>query len=77
MRKVKIFPAPHVEVRIHVSDEMEKDLQECRRMAEMLGDGKDCNQCSWGDVNWMDTGFCDLVETQRERLERENNKSKE
>lgn len=60
MKKIKLFPAPHVEVRIHVSDEMEKDLQECRRMAETLGDGKDCAQCSWRDVDWLGTGLCEL-----------------
>lgn len=60
MKTVKIFPAPHVEVRIHVSDEMDKDLGECRGMARALGGGKDCNQCSWKDVEWLGTGLCEL-----------------
>lgn len=34
MKKVKFFPAPHVEVRVSVTDEMVTDLRECRRMAE-------------------------------------------
>lgn len=29
MQKIKIFPAPHVEVRVHVSDGMAADLREC------------------------------------------------
>lgn len=60
MQKVKIFPAPHMEVRIHVSDEMEKDLRECRRMSELEGDEKDCDSCSWREVDWLDRCFCDL-----------------
>lgn len=39
MRKIKLFPAPHTELRLDVSDEMEKDYQECRRMAQS---GDDC-----------------------------------
>ena len=31
MKKIKLFPAPHMEVRVFVSDEMEKDFVECRR----------------------------------------------
>lgn len=60
MKKIKLFPAPHVEVRIHLSDEMENDLQECRRMSVLPGDGKDCDQCSWDRVRWQGTGFCEL-----------------
>ena len=47
MKKIKLFPAPHTELRIDVSDEMEKDYRECRRMAQSQGSGKDCNTCSW------------------------------
>ena len=28
MRKIKLFPAPHVELRVSVSDEMEQLLEE-------------------------------------------------
>lgn len=34
MKKIKFFPAPHVEVRVSVTDEMVADLRECSRMAE-------------------------------------------
>ncbi len=30
MRKIKLFPFPHVEIRISVSDEMERDYWKCR-----------------------------------------------
>ena len=30
MKKIKLFPAPHVEIRIHVSEEMERDYAECQ-----------------------------------------------
>ena len=49
MKKIKLFPTPHMEVRIFVSDEMEKDFMECRRKT---GKGKipripSCDKCSW------------------------------
>lgn len=27
MKKVRIFPAPHVEIKLHISDEMIKDIK--------------------------------------------------
>lgn len=61
MKKVKLCPAPHVEVRVHVSGEMEKDLRECRQLEPMPEEEwKDCGQCSWLGVAWLDTGFCSL-----------------
>lgn len=30
MQKIKFFPAPHVEVRVSVTDEMVADLRECK-----------------------------------------------
>lgn len=46
MKKIKLWPAPHLEVRVCVSDEMEADIRECRERAEQGGHGKDCDQCS-------------------------------
>lgn len=66
MRKIKLFPAPHTELRLDVSDEMEKDYQECRRMAQSGGDGKDCNVCSWRPVEIGDTGLCEWPEVIRQ-----------
>lgn len=28
-KTIKIFPAPHVEIRLHVSEEMEEDFKKC------------------------------------------------
>lgn len=52
MRKIKLYPAPHLEVRIHVTEEMIADLKECRRMAEEsdFENTKDCEACSWHEV---------------------------
>ena len=52
MKKIKLFPAPHMEVRVFVSDEMEKDFVECRRKT---GKGKipripNCDKCSWEEL---------------------------
>lgn len=49
MKKIKIFPAPHVEVRVHVSEQMEKDMRECQELAQRCG-VVDCDSCSWDDV---------------------------
>lgn len=66
MKKIKIFPCPHVEFRIHVSDEMEKDFKECSKLFA-TADGKDCNACSWNDVVIDDMGLCEWPVV-RERL---------
>ncbi len=58
-RKIKLFPVPHVELCIHASDEMVKDLRECQRLAKLQGDGKDCQTCSWREVEIENTGLCE------------------
>lgn len=60
MRKIKLFPAPHVEVRIYVSEQMETDLKRCKESAALLGSGADCDTCSWNHVQWCNTGMCEL-----------------
>ena len=71
MKKIKFFPAPHVEVRVSVTDEMAADLRECRRMAEETNyEGcKDCDDCSWREVEIPDTRMCELEEVLRQVLE--------
>lgn len=62
MRKIKLFPSPHVEIRIHVSDEMEKDYAECVKNS-FAGIGSEeslCDGCSWADISICDTGACEL-----------------
>jgi hypothetical protein len=48
---------------------MEKDYQECRRMAQSWDDGKDCNTCSWWPVEIEDTGLCEWPEVIRQMEE--------
>lgn len=62
MKKIKLFPAPHVEVRIHVSDEMERDYAECvKNNREGIGNEEfPCDGCSWADVEVYGTGVCEL-----------------
>lgn len=42
-KTIKIFPAPHVEVRLHVSKEMVKDFKAC---CDTGGLGQLCTECS-------------------------------
>lgn len=62
MKKIKLF-APHVELRIYVSDEMIKDFQECKKIAaeSEFEEFKDCGTCSWDKACIGDTGMCELV----------------
>lgn len=61
MKKIKIFPSPHVEVRVYVSEQMEKDMRQCQNSAQSSKD-LDCASCSWKDVNIPKTGLCELPE---------------
>lgn len=71
MKKIKFFPAPHVEVRVSVTDEMAADLRECWRMAEETNyeGGKDCGTCSWREVEIENTCLCEFNEVCRQVLE--------
>lgn len=42
-KTIKIFPAPHVEIRLHVSEEMEEDFKKCYFSEGMYS----CRKCSW------------------------------
>lgn len=63
MKKIRLFPAPHLEIRVYVSDEMRKDFQECLELSEK-GDWetKDCAACSWRQVALGDVHMCELKE---------------
>lgn len=66
-RRITMYPAPHVEARVHVSDEMIKDYKECARLSEVVGrSGKDCDSCSWNDVRIGDTAICALKDLERQ-----------
>lgn len=60
MKKIKLFPAPRVEVKIYVSDEMVADMRECMKGAKSLGNEKECDSCSWNEVSLNGDGFCEL-----------------
>ena len=75
MKRIKLVPAPHTELRLDVSDEMEKDYQECQRMERLGDDGKDCNTCSWRTVEIENTVLCDWPEVKRKMEEKDGNKA--
>lgn len=50
MMIIKLWPCPHVEVRVHVSEEMIEDLRICREILEEERGSVDCRRCSWRDV---------------------------
>lgn len=50
-----------VDVQIGVTKEMQKDLIECRHMIDTYETArKDCNKCSWRDIEFNDIGFCEF-----------------
>lgn len=66
MKKIKLFPAPHVEVRLHISDQMITDYQNCLEQSKKEDfDGMDCDKCSWCDVAWLEHGLCELNELRK------------
>lgn len=63
MKKIKLFPGSHMELKVYVSDQMEEDYKECARMAEAADfEGKDCDSCSWKDVEILGLSMCELEE---------------
>lgn len=58
MIKIKMWPCPHVEIRVHVSDEMIRDIKKCRKAINETGNGADCNSCSWGDIDLDGMALC-------------------
>ncbi len=72
-KKIRLLPDPHMEIRIHVSDQMTVDLKECGRMAqEQDGLGKDCDTCSWRNVGICGVNMCELPDVCRRVLREEN-----
>ena len=62
MKKIKLFLAPHLELKVSVTDEMIKDFRECRENAfKPDGEQKDCDACSWDNVEIEHTGLCEMV----------------
>lgn len=61
MKVVKIFPSPHVEMRVSMSEQMETDMKECYRKS-CAGEAGECEGCSWFEVTIGDTAFCEITE---------------
>ena len=69
---MEIKYSEHVKLVVDITDEMERDWRECRKLAELIGDGKDCNNCSL-NVDVEDAGICDII---RDELNRRTNNEK-
>ena len=61
MKKIKLFPSQHLELKISVTDEMIRDYQECAECAKKES-GKDCSTCSWDDIRIEETALCCLLD---------------
>ena len=55
VKTIKVFPAPHVEIRLHVSKEMEEDFKRCDGYVLMP---PACEDCSWNNVKIAGTFCC-------------------
>lgn len=58
---IRIFLVPHVEVRIHVSKEMEEDYKKCYLSGRMYR----CEKCSWDNVRIREDRVCCLEYLER------------
>ena len=68
MKKLCIQVCPRARLMIEVTEEMERDLQECHEMAKNTEDGKDCSTCSWnGQDITRGTSACEIVALEPER----------
>ena len=65
MKKIRVFPVPHAELKLHVSDQMLKDYKDCAF--------RSCENCSWNDVRIGNTALCGLADVRRQ-LDQEKNK---
>ena len=62
MKKLCIQICEKALLTIEVTEEMERDLQECHEMAKNTEDGKDCSTCSWnGQDITRGTSACEIV----------------
>lgn len=59
MKVIKIFPSPHVEMRVSVSEQMEADLKECYKKS-CAGESVECDTCSWIELDIFGTGLCEI-----------------
>lgn len=64
MKKIKLFPSPHLELKISVTDEMIQDCQECGRKVRNES-SKSCCECSWNDIRIGETALCCLLDLEK------------
>lgn len=50
MNIINIKTHPLVNLSVKVTDEMIEDYKDCKRQAQIIGEGKDCDKCSWNNV---------------------------
>lgn len=61
MKVIKAFPAPHVEMRVSVSERMEADMKECfKNASDKDGGTRNCDTCSWCELDIFGTGLCEI-----------------
>lgn len=72
-KAIKLLPAPRLEIRIYVSDQMIADLKECKRLAQVPGGPEaDCDKCSWDGIGIDDMDMCELPEVCRQVMGEED-----
>ena len=56
---IKMWPSAHVEVRLHVTEEMIKDIEACKEAG--IGPIPSCAECSWENIHIEEIGACALL----------------
>lgn len=57
---MEIKYSEHVKLVVDITDEMERDWRECRKLMELKDEGKDCNNCSLGACV-EGVGICEII----------------
>ncbi len=67
MTVIKIKTHPQISLKVTVTDQMKNDYKECATIAQTcaIGDGKDCNKCSWNNMKIGNMNMCVLPEMER------------
>lgn len=66
VKTIKIWPSAHVEVRLHVTEQMIKDFKKCTESVVKIMQGEeckeipDCKKCNWKNVTIGEEGACSL-----------------
>lgn len=66
-KRIDLYPVPHVEVRIHVSERMMEDYRKCKQAAEDADyeECMTCKNCSWNCTEFRGTAACEIVEPEQ------------